>query len=257
MADFINEMFHIELTMYELTDCPSIQAVTEYLLKEYAGAIRNLFPNEVMEGSQSESVVLRDLAYTTQSGREAMEARAAITGTSLKEMKDKLFEFCRGDKQVPGVYVHQQSADAFAEKMKVLTEGTAGELFVKTIIENGDAEKLAQLWVWGRMSTGNPFINIYSSRVNGSQFRLIRLQKNVIGFRPGLRRQRSLSILFNITCKKMEGESVCKSIRNKRVRTDSSICKSRHRINCPLYLFGYRSGESDCHQTSLFIYKTL
>ncbi|APH35406.1 polyketide synthase [Bacillus subtilis] len=149
MADFINEMFHIELTMYELTDCPSIQAVTEYVLKEYAGAIRNLFPNEVMEGSQSESVVLRDLAYTTQSGREAMEARAAIIGTSLKEMKDKLFEFCRGDKQVPGVYVHQQSADAFAEKMKALTEGRAGELFVKTIIENGEAEKLAQLWVWG------------------------------------------------------------------------------------------------------------
>ncbi len=48
-----------------------------------------------------------------------------------------------------------------------------------------------------------------SDRVNGSQFRLIRLQKNVIGFRSGLRRQRSLSILFNITCKKMEGKSVC------------------------------------------------
>ena len=73
MADFINEMFHIELTMYELTDCASIQAVTEYLLKEYAGAIRNMFPNEVMEAYQSESVVLRDLAYTTQSGREAMD----------------------------------------------------------------------------------------------------------------------------------------------------------------------------------------
>lgn len=64
-------------------------------------------------------------------------------------MKDKLFEFCRGDKQVPGVYVNQQSADAFAEKMKALTEGRAGELFVKTIIENGEAEKLAQLWVLG------------------------------------------------------------------------------------------------------------
>ncbi len=215
-----------------------------------------MFPNEVMEGGQSESVVLRDLAYTTQSGREAMEARAAITSTSLKEMKDKLSEFCRGDKQVPGVYVNQQS-DAFAEKMKALTEGRAGELFVKTIIENGEAEKLAQLWVWGRISTGNPFINIYSSRVNGSQFRLIRLQKNVIGFRSGLRGQRSLSILFNITCKKMEGESVCKSFRNKRVRTDSCICESRHRINCPHDLFGYRSGESDCHKTSLFIYKTL
>ncbi|UWS64184.1 polyketide synthase dehydratase domain-containing protein [Bacillus paralicheniformis] len=36
-----------------------------------------------------------------------------------------------------------------------------------------------------------------------------------------------------------------------------AVCESRHRINCPHHLSGYRSGESDCHKTSLFIYKTL
>ncbi|MCY9078407.1 SDR family NAD(P)-dependent oxidoreductase [Bacillus inaquosorum] len=148
ITGFINETFQIELSMHHLTDFRSIQSITEYLLKEYTGQVSRLFPKEGYGEEQTDEIVLRDLAYTTQVGREAMESRLAIVGSTLKEIQDKLNDVCLEVQRIPGVYLNQHALQQ-VEQMKALIEGKAGEQFVKSVIEYGEMEKLAQLWAWG------------------------------------------------------------------------------------------------------------
>ena len=101
-----------------------------------------------------DQILLQDMAYTLQSGREPMNERLAIITSNIKELEEKLIQFCRnGDnkseylssdnklfagqlKENPGA--HHPNATDYSNKKTIASA-----------IHNKDLEKIAQLWVSG------------------------------------------------------------------------------------------------------------
>jgi acyl transferase domain-containing protein/acyl carrier protein len=89
--------------------------------------------------SQEKATVLRDIAFTLQTGREAMEARLAFTASSLDEVAEKLNRFLQNGTSAADVYV----ANTDEVVQSVTTEQVAAAL------QTGNADELARLWANG------------------------------------------------------------------------------------------------------------
>ncbi|WP_233603296.1 SDR family NAD(P)-dependent oxidoreductase [Pedobacter sp. KBW06] len=88
-------------------------------------------------------VDLHRMAYTLQTGREAMEERLAMTANDLNELKRKLH-----------VYLEGKSGDFYTGNIKkdgsgFILEGKAGQAYIREAIAEQEAGSLAQLWVKG------------------------------------------------------------------------------------------------------------
>ena len=92
---------------------------------------------------------LLDLAYTLQVGREHLSQRLALSVSSLHELEDKLKHILKGGaKEVPeGVFLG--SLQAGDSSKDLLVGGRAGREFVNILLEDGEWEKLAELWLSG------------------------------------------------------------------------------------------------------------
>ena len=140
-----------------------LSAKNEDRLKKYAGKIvaflRKAESRKKVSGKptgqndshshcyQTAQFNLMDLAYTLHLGREPMEERLAIVATSLKEVKDKLAQYCMGEEGIDGFF---QGCPAENRSMaRFLLEGNEGSLYMNTIIKEKHLEKLAKLWVSG------------------------------------------------------------------------------------------------------------
>jgi amino acid adenylation domain-containing protein len=111
-------------------------------LKIYAGNfIRFLGSPEALPLS------LTDIAYTLQVGREPMKERLAAVISHKQELKEKLRQFCHGDREIKNFYLGNE------EKGKTLSRFLKGdedcENFIRQILRKGKLDKAAQLWVSG------------------------------------------------------------------------------------------------------------
>lgn len=90
---------------------------------------------------------LASMAYTLQVGREAMEERLAIVVSRI----DELIELLRKYKQKANAIgpVYRGNIKASQETIGMLVEGTAGEAYIKVVVDNREYDKVAQLWVSG------------------------------------------------------------------------------------------------------------
>ncbi|RKZ92367.1 MAG: hypothetical protein DRR19_04435 [Candidatus Parabeggiatoa sp. nov. 1] len=90
-------------------------------------------------------ILLSNLTYTLQVGREAMDERLAMVVENIEEVKDKLTQYVQGQTEIEACYRgnirHAQS--------QLFIEGEEGRDFVKSIIKNRKLTQLAQLWVSG------------------------------------------------------------------------------------------------------------
>ncbi|MCP4699800.1 MAG: AMP-binding protein [Gammaproteobacteria bacterium] len=83
-------------------------------------------------------IQLRDLAYTLQTGRQAMAERLAVVALSLDELREKLTQYIQGQtNDIPHFYLgnvknHEEGAES-----------------VETMIQDRKLSKLAQLWIRG------------------------------------------------------------------------------------------------------------
>ncbi|WP_090739059.1 amino acid adenylation domain-containing protein [Paenibacillus sp. Mc5Re-14] len=81
---------------------------------------------------ERETVALSDIAYTLQSGREALEERLAIVAVSVSELRNKLQQYNRGEGNVAGLY-----------------RGSAGTRSKPRKIDGADPVTAAKRWVRG------------------------------------------------------------------------------------------------------------
>ncbi|MGY0408613.1 MAG: beta-ketoacyl synthase N-terminal-like domain-containing protein, partial [Polaribacter sp.] len=88
-------------------------------------------------------VQLENLAYTFQTGREAMEVRLVSVANNLEELKKQLENYQKGNAK--NIFV----GNVKKEKNDFLLEGEAGEAYIKTAILKKQVKALAQLWVKG------------------------------------------------------------------------------------------------------------
>ncbi|MFP7654374.1 SDR family NAD(P)-dependent oxidoreductase [Chryseobacterium proteolyticum] len=86
---------------------------------------------------------LHELAYTLQSGREAMEERLAWIAESQEDLLTQLENYTNGNSF--GFY----QGNINQEQIGFLLEGTAGKAYVETAFKNNEIKSLAQLWVKG------------------------------------------------------------------------------------------------------------
>ena len=96
---------------------------------------------------EPETVNLRDLAYTLQVGREAMEERLAVVVRSPQELEEKIAGFVNGQDDIENLYrgeiKHNKAIVA------VLTADGEFEKTIDSCIERSSYSKLLDLWVKG------------------------------------------------------------------------------------------------------------
>lgn len=89
---------------------------------------------------------LRDMAYTLQVGRDAMEERLALLASSLRELEEKLKAWLEGTREIDGLYTGR------VIKKGQLAALQADEDFEATVdrwLEKGKYGKLLSMWVQG------------------------------------------------------------------------------------------------------------
>ncbi|WP_268626491.1 SDR family NAD(P)-dependent oxidoreductase [Paenibacillus alvei] len=90
---------------------------------------------------------LRDIAFTLQTGREAMEERLAVVGSDIRHLRDKLQAFITGKREEEDIYVG--NARRSRELADPFFKGKEGEGFIHTAIQDNRLDTLARLWVMG------------------------------------------------------------------------------------------------------------
>ncbi len=101
-----------------------------------------------LTGNADDPLNLSDVAYTLQVGREAMEARMAVTVHTMEELKEKLAGFIEGRRDIKGLYQGQPGKD----NKDIMAVFAADKDMAKTIeawIAKGKYSRLSDFWVRG------------------------------------------------------------------------------------------------------------
>lgn len=103
---------------------------------------------EKLARSLSEKTVLSELAYTLQTGREAMEERAVFLVNDTRDLKEKLNDFVKGNENIPGLWRGQAESPELSEPAP----------------ETDDPIRLAELWAEGKIIDWNKLYGSYKPR---------------------------------------------------------------------------------------------
>jgi acyl transferase domain-containing protein/acyl carrier protein/short-subunit dehydrogenase involved in D-alanine esterification of teichoic acids len=150
---------HVILEEYDeplMSDCAAnaygeyvfvLSARGEERLNEYVRKMAAYLDGLAVQCSGAEPVQLTErIIYTLQVGREPMEERLAIVINGINDLKDKLGRYCKGETGIENLY--RGNARENGTLLSIL-DCSEGELFVKSIADNKDLNKLARLWVNG------------------------------------------------------------------------------------------------------------
>jgi acyl transferase domain-containing protein/acyl carrier protein len=119
-----------------------LSAKTEASLKQYASGLV-----AYLEAERDRSFSLAAMAYTLQTGREAMPFRLAVTGKNEVSLLEKLKLYLEG-KSSSGLYsgiVHAQKQSTGRETFA----GEEGKAFIHALIRNKNWQRIAYLWTEG------------------------------------------------------------------------------------------------------------
>ncbi|AOC91148.1 beta-ketoacyl synthase N-terminal-like domain-containing protein [Bacillus amyloliquefaciens] len=131
-----------------------LSAKSEDRLKAAAGQLAAFIKTEDIPS-------LRDIAYTLQIGREAMNCRLALVARNQDELLEKLTdyrEFSEESKGMKSFFTGSQHSGS--GDIGVLLEGTLGTVVTETLLAENNLEKLAFCWVkgadipWDRLHQG-------------------------------------------------------------------------------------------------------
>ncbi|HLP42316.1 MAG TPA: type I polyketide synthase, partial [Fibrobacteria bacterium] len=122
-----------------------------FLLSAKGGeALRRYAARMVDFLEKSPDLSLSDIAYTSQVGRSPLKDRLAILASDRGELNNRLKRWLDSGAAAPeseGIY--QGDPRKVRSDAGTLMEGEAGEVFLRTLAENREVEKLAKLWVDG------------------------------------------------------------------------------------------------------------
>jgi polyketide synthase PksN len=131
-----------------------LSAKNEARLKAYAAQFRSFLEAQPSDSPGS----LVDLAYTLQTGREAMEERLALIAAERGAIIRKLSQYCQDQSQIEGMW---QGNIRDAAKLSPIIQAEAGKRIINSLAAEGDLVQLANLWVSG---ADIPWRSLYSGR---------------------------------------------------------------------------------------------
>lgn len=100
-----------------------------------------------MSALKSDEEELQCIAYTLQTGREALQERLALWIKDKATLMERLIQYANGSDRLKDAY--QGNTRTHELKTDTLLEGIEGETFIRLIIEQDKLHKLAQLWTAG------------------------------------------------------------------------------------------------------------
>ena len=130
-----------------------LSARTDDRLVEYARRLRDFLLKHQRRGEEAAAVggepavELRDVAYTLQVGREAMECRLGLIVESVEELIEKLGRFLGNDREIHGLHLGKLSPGGETMSLFAADEDLAGA--VDTWIGKGKYSRIVELWVKG------------------------------------------------------------------------------------------------------------
>ncbi|MDQ0059021.1 acyl transferase domain-containing protein/acyl carrier protein [Paenibacillus harenae] len=149
LIDRLNETFGIKLEMGVLAEHETAEALSDHYTNAYTARLASRYGFHTAASSPdsdpAEPICLADVAFTLQTGREALDERLAVIALSVEDLCGKLEHFLKGER---GEGCYRGSAkDSNAHEL--LIEDEEGVQFLRQITERGKLPKLAQIWVSG------------------------------------------------------------------------------------------------------------
>jgi len=129
------------------TDSPLLfifSSRTEEKLKQYVTDFTAFLRKS---DSASNAGWFKDIAYTLQVGRMAMDERLAVIAESPDELIGLLSRYSCGESGVPGIYTG--SIKKRNKGIELLLEGKEGEEYLTKLIKHKNLDKLSKLWTEG------------------------------------------------------------------------------------------------------------
>ncbi|MEQ7053642.1 SDR family NAD(P)-dependent oxidoreductase [Paenibacillaceae sp. P-4] len=146
LADMISERFELEMHASILANCATLHESAVYLQHQYGRSLQKHFTG-AGRPIRFDEPSIRDIAYTLQVGREAMEERLAFVASDLSQLREALFAYASAEACHDTVYVgNSKKGNLLCD---LLLEGIEGEQYLHRLIKDKKYAKLAQLWVAG------------------------------------------------------------------------------------------------------------
>ena len=124
-----------------------LSAKNEQRLRTYAKELAEFVEEMYGYGHDKKyKVGLDSVAYTLQTGREAMEVRLAFVAATMEEVVGKLVEISQDGMECEGIYWGNIDSN---KTQKNLLNGKAGEEYLKILFAERDYDKLASIWSSG------------------------------------------------------------------------------------------------------------
>ncbi|MDT0268347.1 SDR family NAD(P)-dependent oxidoreductase [Streptomyces sp. DSM 44915] len=141
LRDRLGLAFPVE-ALYER---PTVEETTAYLLA--LGTPGGAPAPAVEAPAAAPEVSLADLAYTLQTGREAMAERLAVRAASLDELRQRLRAHLAGDRTAAGVW--HGSAEDHDRRVHSLLRHDVTQRYTRELLAEGRLDEAAEMWVMG------------------------------------------------------------------------------------------------------------
>ncbi|MCP4137976.1 MAG: SDR family NAD(P)-dependent oxidoreductase, partial [bacterium] len=147
----INGKFDLDIKPAIFSDYSSINALVEFLDKEYHETFNTYYSDsmkeEKIDPDTDKKINFTDIAFTLQMGREEMEERLAIVVSNRDDLIERLKEYYNNKENIQNVYCGNVKKNA--SNYEIIIDEQEGEDFIKNLINKKKINKLAQLWIGG------------------------------------------------------------------------------------------------------------
>nr|UQK84963.1 hypothetical protein [Archangium gephyra] len=123
-----------------------LSARNEERLRAYARKVLD-FLRRSEASDEGAALELGDVAYTLQTGREALKHRLAMVVHDMRQLKERLAAFVAGETEIENCYLGQTGDEKGS--IDLLSSDADLKQGIQRWIEKGKLEKLAELWVRG------------------------------------------------------------------------------------------------------------
>ncbi len=144
---FINELirrYELDVAFPIPDEYDTLSALAKYLADRFSDKIAGYY-EKTGQGdgltAGSSSIRLCDIAYTLQTGRDAMEERLAVVVSSIGKLCEVLKVFVEG-KQTEGLYTGRVAAGREADSLEKEEE-------IERLLKTGEYDRLARAWASG------------------------------------------------------------------------------------------------------------
>ncbi|MFQ3244034.1 MAG: polyketide synthase PksJ [Arenicella sp.] len=148
LEEYVSQSNKTTATADESEQLIVLSARTESQLRTRVQDLYSYLTTEFSEQASLKHIELGDIAYTLQTGRESMAWRMALIVSDLDTLKQKIDLYINSNSIVENVFF-QENAKENRAIVDLLSDGQAGQEFIKAAISNNELNKVAKFWVSG------------------------------------------------------------------------------------------------------------